>query len=327
MLSDKQFLFIVGSPRSGTTWLQIMISAHPLVCTTVELTLFSRYTAPWIKAWKAEAANIERERWYQGLPFLWTEDDFYGFLREFLGKVYERVAASNPQATHILDKHPGYSMCIEDINRLLPNARFIHVIRDGRDVVVSMVAARKQIGFGTGSIEDSAVQWKRYVRAAQKARQYHDRYLEVRYEDLSSSGVDTIKSIFDFCGLPASDEDMAAIVTAHQFERMKAKGQAVDKRIKKLEAHYRKGKIGSWKEELVLKKRYVFHKIAGDLLCELGYADNSWWIEEGYQRFTLPLLSVLSEMPAKVIRATANLVGPQKTTRIKAMLSRNRAGW
>ena len=121
----------------------MMIGAHPLVCTTVELTLFSKYTGPWIRAWELEADNTVRSRWNQGLPFLWSEDEFYDFLREFVGQVYERVLATNPKATHILDKHPGYSRYVVDINAILPNARFIQIIRDGRDVAMSMVSASK----------------------------------------------------------------------------------------------------------------------------------------------------------------------------------------
>jgi len=47
----KEFLFIVGSPRSGTTWLQLMLGSHPSVCATAELTLYDKYLAPWLDAW------------------------------------------------------------------------------------------------------------------------------------------------------------------------------------------------------------------------------------------------------------------------------------
>jgi len=326
MVLDKQFIFIIGAPKSGTTWLQIMLGAHPVVCTTVELTLFNRYIAPWIKAWKGEAANIAQGRWYQGLPFLWTEDDFYEFLRGFLSKVYERVLATKPQATHILDKHPGYSLHVEDINELLPNARFIHMIRDGRDVAVSMVAARRQIGYGPGTISDSATAWKRYVRAAQKAKQYHGRYIEVRYEDLSTAGIDTLKCVFDFCDLPASVEDVAANLEAHQFERMKAKRQHADDRVKTHEAFYRKGRVGSWQEELNPMQRYIFDEIAGDLLRELGYAEGRWWAESGRQAFTLPVWAAILTRKQQLRRGAAliaaALLGPRAAGYVKSKVKR-----
>jgi len=307
--------------RSGTTWLQIMIGAHPLVCTTVELTLFNKYTAPWIKSWKEEAANIAEGRWHQGLPFLWGEDEFSHFLREFLRRVYERVLALNPQATHILDKCPGYSEYVEDINRLLPNARFIHVIRDGRDVAVSLVTARKQIGYGAASIQDSAAVWKEGVRAARKGRQYQDRYMEVRYEDLSVNGVDTLKSVFDFCNLPASGKDVADILQSHQFKQMKAERRHPDKRVKTHEAFYRKGKVGSWQEELDPMQRFLFDRIAGELLHELGYAEDGWWADSSRQRFLLPVLAAMSRVSKRVLLATSVLIGPSLSTHIRAARS------
>jgi hypothetical protein len=322
MLSDTQFLFIIGSPRSGTTWLQTMIGAHPLVCTTVELRLYSQYTAPWIKAWKEEAANIVQGRWHQGLPFLWSEDEFYRFLRGFLKKVYEKVIATNPEATHILDKHPGYSLYVEDIQRLLPRARFIHVIRDGRDVAVSMVAARKQVGFGTATIQDSAAAWKEHVRAAQKARQYQDRYMEVRYEDLFTAGADILKSVFDFCGLPATVERVTGIVNAHQFKQMKAERRSADKRVRVNQAHYRKGRVGSWREELGPFQRYIFNEIAGDLLRELGYAEDGWWADSRKQKLTLPVLAAISTISNRFRHAATALLGHTLIRYTKAVHSK-----
>jgi hypothetical protein len=272
MAAKTQSLFIIGSPKSGTTWLQIMIAAHPQVCTTVELTLFSRYTAPWVRAWNNEAANIEEGRWHQGLPFLWEEDEFYAFLREFVDRVYERVLANNPGATRILDKHPAYARHVHDINRIIPDARFIHVIRDGRDVAASMVAARRQIGYGTGTIQSSAAAWKEHVVAAREAPDYGGRYLELKYEDLLGAGVETLKRVFDFCDLAVGRDRLTEIVEGHPFDSMKARRQYSVETVKAHEAFYRKGKAGGWREDLEPVERHMFHKVAGDLLIQLGYA-------------------------------------------------------
>src|ERR1035437_7352966 len=121
---EKNFLFIIGSPRSGTMWLQLMIGGHPLVCATTELRLYNKYTAPWLEAWKGEALLTEEGKHYIGLPVLWTEAEFHDFLRGFLERVYSKVIATKPQATHILDKHPDYSQFVEDIHSFIPQARF-----------------------------------------------------------------------------------------------------------------------------------------------------------------------------------------------------------
>lgn len=312
MISDKQFLFIIGSPRSGTTWLQIMLDAHPQVCTTVELTLFSKYTAPWIEAWNKERTKYKDSELSQGLPFVWTEEEFYGFLKEFIQRVYAKVIEQDPRATHILDKHPGYSPFVHDIDRLLPNSRFLHLIRDGRDVAVSMMAAREKMGFGAGTVESSAAAWKQTVLQAKRAGRFTGRYHEVFYEDLIADGFATMKNVFQFCGLDISDADLTRIVEEHRFERMKAKRQHSDERFKTPEAHYRKGRAGTWAEDLSAKQKYLFHRVAGDLLVELGFADHGWWIQNSLQRIFLPMICSipsLQKVQRRLKRARNELTG------------------
>lgn len=325
MGKDTNYVFILGAPRSGTTWLQAMLGAHPRVGTTVELTLYSRYTASWIESWTKEARNIEDGRWHQGLPFVWSESDFYGFLRDFVEGVYQRVLDKHPQATHVVDKHPAYSMYVEDIERIVPQARFIHVIRDGRDVAVSMVAARKRSGFGAGTIQDAALAWKKHVLAARRASQYQGRYMEVRYEDLLADGVSTLRTVFDFCDLPADADDVAAIVDEHQFERMKARRQLADERAQATVGHYRKGVVGSWRESLSPLQRRMFHRLVGDLLCELGYAQEDWWATNASQKAVLPIWSTLYAVGLtvrrRVARAAIELLGQRFGRRIRSWRS------
>lgn len=250
---------------------------------------------------------MAQERWHQGLPFLWSEEEFYDFLRKFLGRVYERVIAANPQATHVLDKHPGYSLYTEDINKLLPHARFIHMIRDGRDVAVSMVAARKNMGFGSRTILDAAATWKKHIQAAKQAKQYPDRYLEVRYEDLLTAGVDVLKTVFEFCNLPTDPKEVAKIIDAHQFDKMKENRISPASNLLAPNGHYRKGQMGSWPKVFDPVQRYMFDEIAGDLLCELGYAEVGWWADTVGQKVTLPISAAI--LTRKHIRKRVAIAG------------------
>jgi hypothetical protein len=286
---DQQFLFIIGSPRSGTSWLQLMLGSHPDVCTTVELRIFSDYTSPLIRAWSEESGNITSGRWHQGLPVLWSEEEFHLFLRAFLEKVYARVWAAKPQATHILDKYPSYARYVTEINQLCPNARFIHVLRDGRDVAVSMLAARKQIGFGQSSIAAAAREWKESVLKAREAARLTNRYLEVRYEEMLADTASSLRRVFDFCGLLAGAELIAQIEEQCRFETAKASRATPVPGIKEPEGHYRRGKVGSWRDEMSPLSGYVFDRAAGDLLRELGYAQRKWWARSPLQSFMVPL--------------------------------------
>jgi len=314
---EKEFLFIVGSPRSGTTWLQLMVGAHPSVCATTELRLYNKYTAPWLEAWKGESPLTEEGRHYIGLPVLWTEAEFHDFLRGFLEQVYSKVIATKPQATHILDKHPNYSQYVEDIHSFLPQARFIHIIRDGRDVAVSLSAASREMGwFAREPLPDYGALWKRELLAARKASGYTGRYLEVRYEELSAAPATVLKSVFGFCGLAASDELVPAIVEKHKFENLKRSRLTPAAGVKAPEGHYRQGKVGSWHREFTGLQRYLFDKIAGDLLRELGYAQKSWWAEGLHQKAALPLAAGVRKLYQRGAEAVAVLRGRRKTVRL-----------
>jgi Sulfotransferase family len=325
--STKQFLFIIGAPRSGTSWLQLMLGACPSVSTTVELRVFSRYIHPWIEAWKEESSNINEGRWYQGLPVLWTEEEFYNFLYEFLEKVYQPVWMTKPQATHILDKHPAYSLFVDEINLLIPNALFIHIIRDGRDVAASLMAAKKQIGFGYDTIQASAAGWKKHVQSARRASQYYGRYLEIKYEDLVEDGINLLKSVFDFCGLDATVDNITDIYNTHSFEKIKAQRMSPVEGLKAPEGHYRKGKAGTWREELKPKEKYLFDQIAGDLLKELGYAEDDWWADSLYQSCTIPLQNAIKRrtgIKSAVFRCIKLFLGPKLSSYLKSIFLKPR---
>jgi hypothetical protein len=287
---DKEFLFIIGSPRSGTTWLQLMLGAHPKVCATTELRLYNKYIAPWLEAWKGEVVLSEEGRHYLGLPVLWTEAEFHSFLRSFLEQAYEKVLATKPHASHVLDKHPHYSAFVEEIHFFVPQARFIHLIRDGRDVAVSLAAAGRQMGwFARETLPDYGALWKRELLAARKAGRYSGHYLEVRYEELSAAPERVLKSVFEFCGLTASDELVVAIVEKHNFENLRRSRLTPSEGVRAPEGHYRQGKVGGWQHEFTGLQRYLFDKVAGDLLRELGYAQKGWWAVGPHQKALLPV--------------------------------------
>lgn len=293
ILDDKEFLFIIGAPRSGTTWLQLMLGSHPSVCTTVELTLFI-YTNRWIFRWNRETADIEADRWHIGLPMVWSEEEFYGFLNEFLERAYKPILEAHPEATHVLDKHPTNAAFVEEMDRLIPNSRFIHIIRDGRDVAASMVAAKKQMGFGTGTIPESAAAWKEHIEWARNAKQFDGRYLEIRYEQIKEDPAGIMRQVFDFSGLEMSDEDIQAVVEKTAFKKVQKERTSPEAGVALPKNFYRKGKVGSWHEDISPVDRYLFDEIAGDLLVELGYAKPGWWADSSGDKLMLPLKAATS---------------------------------
>jgi hypothetical protein len=332
MTLDKQFLFIIGAPRSGTTWLQAMLGAHPLICTTDELKLFDFFTGPWAKSWDylIELQQDVHGARRHGLTALWSKDEFWRFLREFLERIYTLVLKRKPEAAVILDKTPGYAEYVEHINWLIPEAKFIHLIRDGRDVVVSLQMASQGWGrlWAPKKVASAAALWKSTVLAARKGRQYGDRYMEVRYEELLTNGAQVLSSIFEFVPVPATAATAAAILRDHDFQKMKQEGAGVQ-RYGLPEGFFREGRAGDWKSRLTPKERYFVHETAGDLLCELGYAGHSWWAERWHQRFTLPLIAMLqsrTRLQRKAAHTIKRALGPVGFERLRAVRTWLRSG-
>lgn len=289
LLGKRSFIFIIGSPRSGTTWLHRMIEQHPGVATApAELTLFSRYLAPADDGYSLERRHMDRGDWKQGLPLLFDQSEFDAGLREIIEAVYGRVLALNPQASVIVDKHPKYTYHLPLIERLVPDARFIHVLRDGRDVVVSMLSARKRRGFGAGDDHSAAREWADSVRMAREhgARVGGDRWVELRYEDLMMDTAELLEKVFAFCGLPA-DRGLCERIAAkyHISQNQVSSGDSA------LNAQ-RAVAGGIWSSRLSLEQRYIIDRVAGRKLAETGYAEPGWWATGWMDRLRMRLFEL-----------------------------------
>lgn len=289
MLESKQFLYVIGSPRSGTTMLQILLANHPQVASTVEQTLYQHYIVPWLDTWAMEVCNLEERGWKLGLPILWQEAELVEFLSEFLRRAYAKIVALKPAATHVLDKHPGYSLHVKTIRRFIPHARFIHMIRDGRDVACSMMAVHGKMGFAPARLTDAAAKWKRFVLAAREAAAFGPDYLETRYEDFLEQKTDAYARVLEFCRLPADSVWIAETLRANSFEKMKERGASPDPRVPLSSKRYHRGIAGGWRDDFSAWDRFQFDRIAGDLLQQLGYAERGWWAESAMQRLVQPV--------------------------------------
>lgn len=287
-LASKQFLYIIGSPRSGTTMLQILLGSHPQVATTVELTLFTRYVGPWLATYEDEVANREKLGWRQGLPMLWSAEENDEFMRDFLRRAYAKVEQAMPGRTHLLDKCPGYGLHVHTIKRLLPRARFIHIIRDGRDVACSLAAAAETMHFGMKRLAEGGALWREWVRGARGAAEYSGDYLELRYEDVLTRGVEVYERVLAFCGLPAERAWIEQTIAENTFSKMKERRATADPNVTTTAHHYRQGKTGGWRNDFTLQDRYEFDRAAGPLLVELGYAEPGWWAESEREKMLEP---------------------------------------
>jgi hypothetical protein len=177
------------------------------------------------------------------------------------------------------DKTPLYCLHLSAIGEMLPEARFIHVIRDGRDVALSL----REMWFSPGSsMEIQAEQWQRCITAARRHGLGSGRYLEVRFEDLVAQTAPVLRAICEFIDLPWSpamlDYHLHAPerLTEHR-ERRRVDGSLIISHARRLEQQAlvayppQPSRIQAWKRSMTGDERSRYESVAGALLRELGY--------------------------------------------------------
>ena len=195
-LADRM-VFVVGAPRSGTTWLQRMLSVHPdVVDLPSETHLFSSgISVLRDRTQGGHVGSTATDTWFM------TDAEFAAAARAFVDAAYGAwLARTRPDAARVVERSPTHVWHLGLLGAVYPEAHVVHIVRDGRDVVRSQVAQT----WGASDIGLAAAQWASAVRAARAAAPALRHYHEVRYEELllRPSG---IRDVFDALGLPVSD--------------------------------------------------------------------------------------------------------------------------
>ena len=280
--------FVVGVGRSGTTLLRMMLDAHPQMAIPPE----THFIPKVVDACQNTASNpaevfvetlVSHPRWNDfKLETETFREQVRGVHRFNVGdglRVFYKLYAARFGKSRWGDKTPTYLTQMRLISGLLPEACFIHLIRDGRDVALSI----KDLWFGPRSITDAAQTWSDRIISARKHSSDLPNYLELRYEDLLRETEPTLKKICSFLDLPWDDglleyHARAEERLAEMSRDMITEGgklQATAEQRLKIHALTREppstSRIGRWKKEMSPADQKQFGGIAGSLLAELGY--------------------------------------------------------
>lgn len=160
------------------------------------------------------------------------------------------------------DKTPRYVEHIPLLATLWPQGRFVHLIRDGRDVALSYA----DVPFGPTTVGRAARLWARRVKAGCDAGRAlaKGRYLEVNYEDLVDDAEGEIKDICDFLVV---DFDPGMLdYTERARGSVLPRASMYNPNVVKPPSRTR-----SWRESMDPRHVEAFEAVAGDVLSELGY--------------------------------------------------------
>lgn len=275
-------IFIVGSPRSGTTWLQRLLLSHPEICGGQETHFFSTLGSSVTRPYKVQQASVRKI----GLPCYWSEADIKARLFGFWFDTVKGIVEKSPNAKYLLEKTPDHARHMDTILEILPKARFIHLIRDSRSVASSLLAANKEEWgkqWAPKSAKDAAIVWYLNVLEAREFGKTlpNTQYYELRYEDLKADAFQQLKQVFEYLAIPVSENDLKTIVQGQDFETQRKLGGSplpatTDSNSgaqKEPEGFFRKGALDSWKSDLNFLEKLTVWRYTRKLMKASGYRD------------------------------------------------------
>jgi Sulfotransferase family len=275
-------VFIVGCQRSGTTLLQRMVDASPYIAIVHE--------SRWIDTWYRERVGLTPEGHVTPdfIPLLVEHprfpqlevgrEDLEGLLpngqpvsyRSFVSGVFDLHGRALGKSL-VGDKTPRYVRSIPTLHGLWPEAKFVHLIRDGRDVCLSILnwkKAQKSIGRFESWREDpvtaTALWWELHLHLAREDGTplgpglYH----EVRYESLVSDPAEECTKLCEFLGIPYD----GAMLRFHEGRERPGVGLDAKKAWRPVT-----GGLRDWRMQMPAADVERFEAAAGDLLDDLGY--------------------------------------------------------
>jgi Sulfotransferase family len=276
------YLFIVGCPRSGTTLLRRLVDAHPLVAVIDEM----RWIASFFE--RREGLTPEGLVTPELVDRLLAYDRFatLEISREQLGRLIDTgdpvpypnfVAAifdlyGRAQGKSLVgDKTPRYARRIGTLHALWSHARFVHLIRDGRDVCTSILnwkKAERALGrfspWGEDQVTTAGLWWEWHVRLGREdgGSLAPELYHEVRYEELVSRPAETCETLCSFLDLPYDD----AMLKFHEGRTKMKPGRDAKRAWLPITSGLR-----DWRTQMPVEDLERFEAAAGDLLEELDY--------------------------------------------------------
>jgi hypothetical protein len=245
-------VFVVGARRSGTNWLERILTAHPgVVAMPSETYLFSHG----VSALGTLVQHANPGAMTMGRSFI-ERDRFLDAARALVDAVLlDNLERLGPDARYLVERTPAHVSHLPLIADVYPDARAIHIVRDGRAVARSLVS----MDWGPDTIEAAAAEWREAIEGGRAGRTaFGDRYLEVGYEALLADPRSRTADLFAWLGLDLTDDtrERVLVEAASEFNvDPGAPGVQTDK----------------WRDALSADEVAAVERVAGEQLEACGY--------------------------------------------------------
>ena len=282
---EAKLVWIFGSPRSGSSWMLRLLDARPEIAPVNESYLGAHLVPV--------GGEVEAGEYYEHGER--AEDASYFFARDYMPVLRPllhelvlrgfdnqlRQMGYDPVPQWVAIKEPNGSHAADTIVSLLPRSRMLFLLRDGRDVVDSLVDAMlgsdswwaertRSLGRPPQArlafVSQHSSLWVRRTMASQRAYDSlsEEQRLLVRYEEILADTPGQLRRIFDWLDLDVGEKELAATVERQAFESAPRDRRGPGKPM-------RAATPGLWRENLTEDEQRTMHEIMGRKLEELGY--------------------------------------------------------
>ena len=314
--------FIVGSGRCGSTLLRVMLASHSRLTIPPEtwflIPLVKRFSIDRpLRSEEIEAAVATITSDYRWPDMKLELQEFHREVRQLreprvrdlVGVIYRRHLQAEGKVRWG-DKTPVYVEIVPELARMYPGSRFIHLVRDGRDVAKSF----KATGWDSGGrwLHDNTREWTKALRCHWRwsRSELRERILLVRYEDLLLEMEPTLRRICAFIGEEFEPQMLAW--EGKVDEQVPAREQI---RHTKLKSRIGSEGVARWKREMSAREILICEAFMGSHLSRLGYERRytglPWAgalaLTRLYCRSVLPVI----EFQSKVVRFLRKRLGPR----------------
>ncbi len=277
MIKPENIVWIFGNPKTGSTWLSWMteeLKGHAVWREPYVGELFGRLYYNW--------DNWVGEKHFKSKHFILGGSQKRSWLNSVRSFVLSEASARFPGVAdggYLVIKEPNGSVGAPLLMEALPESRMIFLVRDPRDVAASYVDAAKKGSYmyerrkggrrtamfemqADDLVESMATSYSQNVGNTKEAYEAHQgRKVFVRYEDLRSNTLETMKHIYVTLGIPVNEEELARVVEKHSWENIPEENKGEGK-------FYRKAIPQSWREDLTPEQAKAVERITAPLLRE-----------------------------------------------------------
>lgn len=271
--------FIIGAGRSGTTLLRTILMGHPDIIIPPETFGFRPsfkdfhllQNSNWETIVEKVISNYQQSKQFE----MWEVDLFHAketglqlqnnqrSLANLIQLIFLEYGSKHKPSANIWgDKTPLNTYYLKYINMTFPQARYVNLVRDGRDVVSSLKVA------GLSNSRNSCLRWNQAIELVNqfKNRVPSHRLLTIRYEDFVTQFESKFQNICSFLDLNYSDFDFK-----HESLSSKMKDVNQYKHFKNLLNPINDKSIGKWKSNLSDSEIKSIYPLIKTNLAQLGY--------------------------------------------------------